>query len=245
VLLRVEADMATSLTWESPPSDAVPALEPGDHLTWPEFERRYEAMPEVKKAELIRGVVYMPSPVKFDRHSEQDNAINSWLHHYKAYTPGVRSGGNSTIRLDAENAPQPDSLLILEPSYGGQCRIDKKGYLHGAPELAVEIASSSVSFDLGAKKDVYLEYGVKEYLVWRVLDNALDWFINQNGAWMSLPPDAQGVFKSQCFPGLWLASPALLRGDARDVLETLQRGLDSNEHAEFVQRLSSRRSSAS
>ena len=36
-----------------------------------EFERRYEAMPEVKKAELIEGEVYMPSPV---RHGAQSPA---------------------------------------------------------------------------------------------------------------------------------------------------------------------------
>ena len=34
----------------------IPPLESGDHLTRHEFERRYQARPDIKKAELIEGV---------------------------------------------------------------------------------------------------------------------------------------------------------------------------------------------
>ena len=54
--------MVAKTTTGSKPPRILP-LEHGDHLTREEFERRYEAMPHVRKAELIEGVVYMPSPV--------------------------------------------------------------------------------------------------------------------------------------------------------------------------------------
>ena len=42
-------------------SPAIPRLHNGDTLDADEFMRRYEAMPDVKKAELIEGVVYIMS----------------------------------------------------------------------------------------------------------------------------------------------------------------------------------------
>src|SRR5687768_18413159 len=93
----------------------VPPLRNGDHLDRDEFERRYTAMPNVKKAELIEGVVYMPSPVNLDRHGEPEMDLGHWLAAYKLKTPGVRGGHNSTVRLDLKNEPQPDLLLFVRP----------------------------------------------------------------------------------------------------------------------------------
>src|SRR5438552_17989086 len=91
------------------PVKAIPPLQNGDHLTVAEFERRYEAMPEVKKAELINGVVYMGSPVTIDQHAEQHFDLIGWLYHYRAYTPGVQGGDNATLKLPVGmNRPQSD-----------------------------------------------------------------------------------------------------------------------------------------
>src|SRR5712692_8200911 len=121
----------------------VPPLEPGDHLTRDEFERRYEAMPHVKKAELIEGVVYMPSPVRLDQHGSPQAAFIGWLWYYWVFTPGVRVGDNTTVRLDLDNEPQPDGLMIRERSHGGRVVIGPRGYIESAPELVGEIAASS------------------------------------------------------------------------------------------------------
>jgi len=132
-----------------PPGPPQPLpLEPGDHLTREEFERRYDAMPQVKKAELIEGVVHMPSPVRFHRHGAPQVDLVTWLGVYQAYTLGVRAGDNSTVRLDLDNEPQPDALMIIEPTHGGQVVISPDDYIEGAPELVAEIAASRVSFDL-------------------------------------------------------------------------------------------------
>jgi len=130
------------------PSIEVPRLENGDRLTRYEFERRYEAMPHLKKAELIDGVVYMGSPVRFERHGKPHSYAIGWLAVYCAATPGVDLGDNATVRLDVDNEPQPDALLRLDPSVGGQSRISDDDYVEGAPELIVEIAASSASYDL-------------------------------------------------------------------------------------------------
>lgn len=215
----------------------LPELENGDRLTRAEFERRYEAMPHLKKAELLKGGVYVGSPVKHKRHSKPHSQIMGWLVVYSASTPGTETGDNGSVRLDDENAPQPDAILRILAECGGQSREDADDYLQGTPELVVEVASSSVSYDLHDKKDVYGQFGAQEYIVWRTRDHALDWFRLENHAYVRINPDEGGVIESSVFPGLRLAVSALLKGDLAVVLAELQRGLASAEHQAFIERL--------
>ncbi len=179
----------------------------------------------------------MPSPVHFTRHSRPQAQILAWLGHYVATTTGVDFGDNATVRLDPKNEVQPDAFLRLEPAAGGKSRISTDDYIEGAPELIVEIASSSVSYDLHDKLRAYRRNGVQEYLVWRVNDGAVDWFELHEGRYAALPADAAGIVRSRAFPGLWLAVAALLDGGLAEVLRILQTGLASAEHAAFVARL--------
>jgi Uma2 family endonuclease len=214
-----------------------PPLEGGDRLTRYEFERRYQARPDIKKVELIEGVVYMPSPVRAKSHSGPHGQIITWLGVYAAATPGVEFYDNATVRLDLDNEPQPDALLRLDPEAGGHSHISEDDYIEGAPELIVEITASSASYDLHDKLQVYRRNGVQEYVVWRVYDKQVDWFALREGEYVPLTPDASGIIHSQVFPGLRLAVPALLVGDLATVLAELQNGLATTEHTAFVERL--------
>jgi Uma2 family endonuclease len=205
----------------------------GDRLTRAEFERRYRTMPKVKKAELIEGVVYMSSPVSDDHSSPHFDTI-TWLGLYRLATPGVVGGDNGTLRLDLDNAFQPDAFLRILPTHGGQARVDDEGFVTGAPELVAEVAVSSVSLDLHAKLNVYRRNGVKEYVVWRVDDRDIDWFVLREGRYDPLPRTAAGHYQSEVFPGLWLDPAALIRGDMQTVLQVAQQGLANPLHAEFV-----------
>jgi Uma2 family endonuclease len=229
--------MSTEPLAASNPPRPIPPLENGDRLTRDEFERRYEAMPHIKKAELIEGVVYMPSPVSHDRHGQPHFRLIAWLGRYEDATPGTQGGDNSTVRLDVINEPQPDALLMIDPDCGGQTRLSQDGYIEHAPELVAEVSASSVSIDLNAKFEVYRRTGVREYLVWRVLEEALDWFILRGEQFERLLPDAEGIIRSEVFPGLWLEVAAFLGGHRLRVAEVVQQGLASAEHATFVQRL--------
>jgi Uma2 family endonuclease len=217
--------------------DALPALENGDRLTRAEFERRYDAMPHLKKAELIEGVVYVPSPVRHRQHGSPHAHLVGWLSQYAANTPGIEVGDNSSVRLDLDNEPQPDALLFIDPARGGQVRISADEIIEGAPELVAEVASSSVSYDLHAKLHVYRRNGVCEYIVWRVLEREIDWFVLRAGQYERMPIDAQGLLRSEVFPGLWLDPAALVRDDLATVLAIVQQGLASPEHGAFVTRL--------
>ena len=218
----------------APSTPAIPPLENGDRLTRDEFERRYDAMPEVKKAELIEGAVHMPSPVRFEQHAEQHGDLMTWLGTYRLHTPGIRFGDNATVRLNLGSEPQPDAVVLLDPKLGGSATIGPAGYLEGAPELVAEVTASTVSIDLGPKLQVYLRYGVCEYLVWRVLDRAIDWFVLRQTQYDRLASDAAGVLRSEVFPGLWLDAAALVGGDLLKVHQVLQQGLASPEHVQFV-----------
>lgn len=213
----------------------IPLLENGDKLTRPEFERRYLGMPNLKKAELIEGIVYMGSPLRINQHGEPHADIIGWLSFYKAFTPNLQLGDNCTVRLDLDNEPQPDALLRIE--VGGQSSISPDGYVEGAPELIVEIAASSVSIDLHQKLQVYRRNRVQEYLVWRVQDDKFDWFRLNSGEYIKLEPNQDGIIGSQIFPGLWLDRAALLAGNLAKVLEVVQQGLTSQSHQDFVQQL--------
>ncbi|MGF1492995.1 MAG: Uma2 family endonuclease [Microcoleaceae cyanobacterium] len=215
----------------------IPPLQNGDRLIRSEFERRYEAMLELKKAELIEGIVYVSSPVRFEFHAEPHGDLMIWLGNYKVATPGVRMGDNPTVRLDLDNEPQPDALLMTDQDCGGNASLSPNGYVEGAPEFVAEIAASSASIDLGDKKRAYRRNGVQEYWVWQVFDQKINWYRLVEGDYIALEPDEQGIIRSLVFPGLWLDVTAMLVGDMPQVLAKLQQGLMSEAHQNFVDQL--------
>ena len=216
---------------------APPLLESGDRMTRREFERRYRPLPRLKKAELIEGVVYMPSPVHYAGHAEPHSHIIGWLVTYCAATPGVKLADNAAVRLDIDNEVQPDALLRLEPATGGRSHISEDDYIEGPPELLVEIAASSATIDLREKLRVYQRNGAQEYIVWQVYDKRIDWFHLSEGEYVPSKPDESGVIHSLAFPGLRLAVSALLEGNLAQVLAVLQQGLATAEHIEFAARV--------
>jgi Uma2 family endonuclease len=217
--------------------ELIPPIESGDRLNRYEFERRYNAMPHLRKAELIEGVVYVPAALRFRSHGQPHGNLIIWLGNYKIATPGIELGIEPTVRLDLDNEPQPDTVLLIEEHCGGQARLSEDDYIEGAPELVAEIAASSAAIDLGDKKRAYRRNGIKEYIVWQVFEQKLDWFYLQKGEYLPLPVGEDGVIKSQVFPGLWLAVNDLLSGNMRRVLAVLQSGLAAPEHTAFVQGL--------
>ena len=220
----------------------IPTLQPGDHLTVEEFERRYQAMPHLKKAELIEGVVYMPSPVTDDDHGGPHFDMIAWLSLYRTFTPGVQGGDNSSLRLPLGlNMLQPDAYLRILPEYGGRARVGPDKYVHGAPDLLGEIAASSASYDLHEKLQAYQRNGAREYVVWRTQDQAIDWFILRGGKFKRLVADANGILKSKALPGLWLDAQALVAHDMVKVHDVVNAGLASEEHRSFVDKLRKRK----
>jgi hypothetical protein len=219
-------------------SGDIPPLVNGDRLSRAEFERRYIAMPDVNKAQLIEGIVFMPSPVRYHAHGKPHVLLSGWLCNYIAKTPGLADfGDNGTVRLDEDNEPQPDLFLLLPPALGGRAKVDADDYIAGPPTLVCEIAASSVNIDLHLKKNAYRRNGVREYLVWRTEESAFDWFELIGGEFVPIAPDAEGILKSRVFPGLWLNPATLLAADLPAAFALLDRAAASAEHAEFVRKL--------
>jgi Uma2 family endonuclease len=197
-------------------------LESGDHLTRAEFHRRYEARPDLKKAELVEGVVYVPSPVRSRAHSRPHAHVMVWIGTYALAHPEIHVEDNATVLLDGENEVQPDACLWREEPNGPHYTDDD--YIDGAPQLVVEVAASSASYDLHEKLRAYRRNGVQEYLVWRVLDAAFDWFRLREGVFTRVEPDARGILESEVFPGLRLDVARLLAGDIAGVVSELAAG---------------------
>lgn len=215
---------------------AIPRLEPGDKLDQATFHERYEAMPGGTRAELIGGIVHMPSPMKMP-HGKHQHRVSWWLSEYEYYTPGVTGGAGATAILGDEDEPQPDACLFILPEKGGQTLINDEDYLEGAPELIVEIASSTESIDLHRKKASYERAGVREYVVIAIRQHRLFWFVLRNGAYQELAPADDGTLRSEVFPGLWLHPQAMLDLNDQLLRETTKAGLASPEHAAFVAKM--------
>jgi Uma2 family endonuclease len=216
-----------------------PWLANGDRLTADEFERRYVAMPDVNKAQLIEGFVHMPSPVRLEDHAQPHAAIVGILYLYSASTPGVSVADNVTVRLDEKNRPQPDAILRINEQNNGRSTRTTDDYLQGVPELAVEIAGTTTAVDLGEKYRAYERAGVPEYLVWLTYDRDIRLYKLQRGQFVVSPPDDAGVLRSSVFPGLWLDTRAMINRDLAMQVAVLQQGLGSPEHHAFVKSLAS------
>jgi Uma2 family endonuclease len=212
----------------------LPPLQPGEHLDQPTFHARYEAMPKEVRAELIGGIVYMPSPLR-SSHGDCHSEIQAWLTIYKGNSPGTRALVDSTLILGPDDEVQPDACLLVLPEYHGQTR-EENDYILGAPELVVEVALSSEAYDLHVKRRAYERVGVREYIVVILRERVVTWFVREEETFVSLPAGPDGIFRSSFFGGLWLDPEALLRGDTLGWERVLRAGLASQEHAEFVKR---------
>ena len=219
--------------------EEVVPLVAGDFLSRDEFLHRWEAMPQLKRAELIRGVVYMPSPVSRP-HGSMETNVAAWLGLYKAYTPGCEAGNNMTWLMLEEESPQPDTSLWVLPESGGQSR-SKGEYASGAPEFLVEVCLSRTAYDLHQKLEVYEEAGVQEYLAVLMRERQVRWHRLSRRRFKVVPAPADGIYCSAVFPGLWLDAAALLAGDLARVVTVLQQGIAAPEHDAFVKRLAARR----
>jgi Uma2 family endonuclease len=208
-------------------------FEPGDRLSLDEFLERWEQMPELKFAELIDGVVHMPSPVSIE-HGDRDSQLNLLLGTYAMRTRVCAVGSNATW-LMVGSAPQPDIALRLLSEFGGRTTVSR-GLASGAPELVVEISHSSRSFDLGPKLALYQRAGITEYVVALLEEQRVEWRILEGASYRLLEADSSGVLKSVQFAGLWLNEPAFWQGDAAGMMATLEDGLRSEKCREFLSR---------
>jgi Uma2 family endonuclease len=214
-------------------SPLVPAsrLVTGARLTLEEFLREWEAQPEVKQAELIEGIVYMPSPVSRD-HGRQHATVIAWLWQYAQATPGCECGDNATWIM-LESSPQPDAFLRVLPESGGRSR-NEKNYLAGAPELIVEVCLTSTEVDFGPKLALYQRAGVQEYITIELFAKRIIWRVLIEGSYAQLQPHPDGVLRSRRFPGLWFDADAFWSEDGGRLIATLMAGLVIDEHARFA-----------
>ncbi|MEM1011736.1 MAG: Uma2 family endonuclease [Planctomycetota bacterium] len=229
-------------------AEVIPPLNDGDRLDREEFHRRYEAMGPGVRAELIEGIVYlydndeMASPVSLNAHASPHFLVSGWLMHYVARTPGLIAGIDGSVLLDGINEPQPDVLLGIPTSAGGQTEVvtrSGKEYVAGGPELVVEVSASTARVDLNAKLRAYARNGVREYLV--VLADRKPAEVR----WFTLDPVGEptpielkeDALESRVFPGLRLDPTALIAGDAARLLVELDEGLSAQPHADFAGRV--------
>jgi Uma2 family endonuclease len=223
--------MPDRTTMKAAPSTLVE----GQRLDQPTFHALYEAMPPGTRAELIDGVVYMPSPVG-SAHGRAHFPVIAWLSFYLENTPSVEGLDNATTILGWKSEPQPDALLRIFPECGGRSH-DEEGYIRGAPELVVEVSKATRYVDLGPKLDDYERAGVLEYVVRAIDPDEIYWFVQVQGELVQRPIGDDGLYRSTVFPGLWLDPVALLKGDTRRLRAVVELGCAKPEHAAFVARL--------
>jgi hypothetical protein len=205
----------------------------GHRLDQPTFHATYEAM--ATRAELIEGVVSMPSP-SGPEHGRAHVPVIAWLDYYAEHTVGVEVLVNSTAILGSETELEPDAVLRVLAASGGRSR-DEHGYVTGPPELVAEIAKATRFIDLGPKLRAYERAGMLEYIVRAIEPDEIFWFGLARGKLIPRTPGDDGFYCSTVFPGLWLDPIALLEGDRRRLRAVDDLGCATPEHAGFVARL--------
>lgn len=216
-------------------------LEHGERLTRAEFERRYRPRPDIKKVELLEGVVHLKPATATQQYANHHAILKSWLEMYLVSTPGVRAAHNYRLRLDEQSEPQPDFCVWIEDICGGQTEILPDGFLQGVPELIIEVAPDSTSYELREKYHTYRRAGVQEYLVLQVQGQKSGWFAWSQGEYFPLFPNNKGVLQSQAFAGLWFAAAAFWQGEGTDLKAALRQGLITTQHADFVEQLAAKK----
>lgn len=214
----------------------VPPLVDGEHLDQPTFPARYEAMPPETRAELVDGVVYLPSPMRRD-HGRESRFVSGWLDRYERFTPGIEGADNATVKLDPRDEPQPDHFLRIEPECGGHMGVDEDDYYIGAPELVAEIAKSTRYHDLVRKEADCERAGVQESVVVEPDPDRIHCFVRRGDRFEEPGPGRDGIHRSKVFPGLWLDPAAVFVRDRSRRDEVLEQGVQSPAHAIFVARL--------
>lgn len=201
----------------------IPQLNSGDVLDRDEYLRRYEAAHEKLKAERINGRVYLMNALRARQHGNPHLLLGGWLFTYAMSNPDLNLSDNATLHLDTSNDPQPDLCVYRT---GGRATLNDEGYLVGVPEMIVEIAGSSASYDFGEKRDVYEAAGVGEYLVFETIEGRIEWWRHDGSRFIDVPRQAM-IYKSATFPGLWLDGEALRSADRFRLIETLRQGMQS------------------
>ncbi len=194
-------------------------------------------MPDLKFAELIDGIVHMPSPLS-DIHSDFHIRVSLWLGYYLMATPGCALRSSGTWLMSKDSVPQPDLALRILAERGGQSRLEGE-YPAGAPELIVEVSHTTSSRDSGVKLRLYERSGVREYLMVRPKKKQVIWRELVEGAYREMVAGQDGILRSRVFPGLWLDTAALWNGDFAGLSAAVQQGVASAEHAEFLRKLGS------
>ena len=203
-----------------------------------EFLQRWEGSPNLKNAELIDGIVYIPWPVTL-AHATLYMGVIFWLGSYRQATQGCQAAKNCTWFM-LDSVPQPDMFLRILLSHGGQSG-NRGPYASGAPELAVEICQTSTEVDFGPKLALYQRAGVREYITVETLGRRIAWRVLDNGGYVTQQAGADGILRSQIFPGLWLDVAAFWADDGAKMLAALNAGLASEDHQRFVERLAAAR----
>ena len=212
-------------------------LREGEHLTPDEFLHRWDAMPDLKRAELVDGIVHMPSPLSYI-HGDFEPRLSGWLTFYRLFTPQCVLLGNVTTRMSHDSVPQPDLSLRIPAELGGQSRIEGE-YPAGAPEFIVEVSHSTFARDSGVKQRLYERSGVREYLIVRPTKRQILWHELVNGKFQQIAPDPDGLYRSRIFPGLWLDPDALWNNDLKALYAVIERGAATEEHQAFLRKLAS------
>ncbi len=143
-----------------------------DYAALPDDGRRYE---------IIEGELFM-SPAPTPDHQEVSGEVEfSLRQHVKKHRLGKVFDAPIDVILDDKNVVQPDILFISRE----RLEIVGETNIRGAPDLIMEILSPGMAYnDLVTKKDLYAQFGVKEY-----------WLIDPGKRWIEIYTPGEGRYQ--------------------------------------------------
>lgn len=191
------------------------AVPPSEKFTYSEFCSRVQE----QKADLIRGEIIMAPPATV-KHEEFVNYLSTLLRRFvKKQKLGMVIGSRVAMKLDDENAPEPDLMLIRND----RLHLLGNTEIFGPANVAIEVISpGSRRLDTVDKKKLYAEFGVAEYWLIDIHKQEAHFWRNENATWKNLPVDKNGVFHSVAITGFWLRLDWLFAAEQPDEVEIVQ-----------------------
>lgn len=182
------------------------------------FEEFCRIVREDQKADLINGVIYMPSPENTD-----DNELFIWLVtlmnlFVRRKKLGQIYGSRVAFRLAEKHGPEPDIAFVRTENMERVTR----GGVEGPADLAIEIVSpDSVERDYYLKRELYELYRIPEYWIIDEMDQTVTLLRLKQAKYREVRPQ-KGEMHSQVLTGFWLRPEWLWQQPRPDEIETLE-----------------------
>lgn len=137
----------------------------------------FKILPEGTRCQLINDHIIMSPSPKWT-HQDIVRILLTSITKHLDINPLGKVLSDVDIYINETNVYRPDVFFVSNEQSD---ILGDDGYVHGAPDLVIEVLSKSTEkYDRTEKKEIYAQYGVKEYWLIHPKTKQCTGFVNEN-----------------------------------------------------------------